>query len=136
MKLTAKTIAVAILAAALMASVAALGQAASTTPSASQYQYGPGGDQYGPAGDQYGKKVKVCHKGRTISVSQHALKGHRHHHDALGLCVRHKHHHGHHKGQDAQSAQHDQSAAKHEAGHDDDHGKGEDEHKDKGGKHK
>jgi hypothetical protein len=79
LKLTAKTVAAAIFLAAMMASVAALGQAASTTPSASQYAYGPGGDQY--------KKVTICHKGKTIRVSVHALKGHLRHHDTLGACA-------------------------------------------------
>jgi hypothetical protein len=140
LKLTAKTVAAAILAATLMASVAALGQAASTTPSASQYQYGPGGDQYG-------KKIVICHKGKTIRVSRHALKGHRRHHDAMGQCAEdQRKHHG--KGHDAaKQAEHGQSehgqsdshkqSGHDQAGHDDDHGQGQGQGKGgEKGKHK
>lgn len=136
MKLTAKTVVAAIFAATLMVSLAALGQAASTTPSSSQYQYGPGGDQYGPAGDQYGKKIVICHKGKTIRVSRHALRGHKHHHDTLGPCAQVRHKHGKHeaKGHDNTAS----GAASDRKGHDDDgnHGGG---HGDQGGgkqKHK
>ncbi len=36
---------------------------------------------------QYGKKVTICHKGKTISVSVNALKGHTRHGDTLGTCA-------------------------------------------------
>ncbi len=107
MKLTAKTVAAAIFAATLMVSLAALGQAASTTPSSSQYQYGPGGHQYGPAGDQYGKKIVICHKGKTIMVSRHAFKGHKRHHDALGPCADHRRKHGKHEGKGHEAKGHE-----------------------------
>lgn len=46
---------------------------------------------------QYGKKVTICHKGKTITVSKHAARAHLRHHDTLGACGdakkrKHKHH--------------------------------------------
>lgn len=38
------------------------------------------------AAAQYGKKVRVCHKGKTISVNQNAVPAHLAHGDTLGKC--------------------------------------------------
>ena len=35
------------------------------------------------AGDQYGRKVKVCHKGHVISISESALPAHKAHGDQV-----------------------------------------------------
>ena len=35
----------------------------------------------------YGKKVTICHKGKTISVSQKAWPAHQRHRDTLGSCT-------------------------------------------------
>ena len=41
----------------------------------------------GPAQKQYGHhKVTICHKGKTISVAQPAVKAHLKHGDRLGRC--------------------------------------------------
>ena len=39
------------------------------------------------AGYQYGKKVTICHKGRTITVSVNAMRAHMAHGDKLGPCT-------------------------------------------------
>jgi len=39
------------------------------------------------------KKIPVCHKGRTIYVSTHALKAHLAHGDCLGNCLEHNNNH-------------------------------------------
>ena len=53
------------------------------------------------AQSQYGKKVTICHKGKTIKVSKHAVRAHLRHHDTLGPCstvkAKHKKHKKHHK---------------------------------------
>lgn len=36
---------------------------------------------------QYGKKVTICHKGKTITVSKKALPAHLRHHDTIGTCA-------------------------------------------------
>jgi hypothetical protein len=41
---------------------------------------------------QYGKKVTICHKGKTIKVSKHALRAHLRHGDTLGPCSKAKKH--------------------------------------------
>ena len=41
----------------------------------------------GPGKGQYGKKVQVCHKGKTISISKSALPAHLRHGDAAGTCA-------------------------------------------------
>ena len=83
---------VAVLAAALILSVAALAAApgkakpgkptnGKAAPSAAQYQYGPSGHQYGKT------KVTLCHKGKvTITVGAPAVKAHLRHGDKLGRC--------------------------------------------------
>lgn len=35
---------------------------------------------------QYGKKVTICHKGKTITISKKALPAHLRHGDAVGTC--------------------------------------------------
>ena len=40
-----------------------------------------------PAQSQYGHKVLICHKGRTISVDQHAVPAHLRHGDTTGPCA-------------------------------------------------
>ena len=42
--------------------------------------------QLSSAGAQYPKKVKVCHKGKTITISQSALPAHLAHGDTPGEC--------------------------------------------------
>ena len=53
------------------------------------------------AQSQYGKKVTICHKGKTIKVSKHAVRAHLRHGDTLGPCstvkAKHKKHKKHHK---------------------------------------
>ena len=53
------------------------------------------------AQSQYGKKVTICHKGKTIKVSRHAVRAHLRHGDTLGPCskvkAKHKKHKKHHK---------------------------------------
>jgi hypothetical protein len=59
---------------------------ASGVISAAQYQYGGG-------------KVTICHKGKTITVSQKAWPAHQRHGDTLGACATSgKKDHGKHKG--------------------------------------
>ena len=41
----------------------------------------------GAAQYQYGKKVTICHKGKTISVSKSAWPAHQRHGDTLGTCA-------------------------------------------------
>lgn len=41
----------------------------------------------GPGKGQYGKKVQVCHKGKTISISKSALPAHLRHGDTAGTCA-------------------------------------------------
>ena len=36
---------------------------------------------------QYGKKVTICHKGKTITVSKKALPAHLRHGDTVGTCA-------------------------------------------------
>ncbi len=44
-------------------------------------------DKEGKHGDHHGKgKVTICHKGKTITVSESALKAHLNHGDTLGPC--------------------------------------------------
>ena len=80
---------VAVLAAALFLSVAALASVGKGKPgkpgkgktvSAAQYEYGPSGKQYGKT------KVTLCHKGKTITVGAPAAKAHQRHGDKLGRC--------------------------------------------------
>jgi hypothetical protein len=47
---------------------------AKSSITAAQYQYGPKG------------KTTICHKGKTITVANRALRGHRKHGDAAGAC--------------------------------------------------
>lgn len=63
---------------------------------------GQAGNAISAAQSQYGKKVTICHKGKTIKVSKHALRAHLRHHDTLGPCStvkakKHKKHQKHHK---------------------------------------
>jgi hypothetical protein len=63
---------------------------------------GQAGNAISAAQSQYGKKVTICHKGKTIKVSKHAVRAHLRHHDTLGPCStvkakKHKKHHKHHK---------------------------------------
>jgi len=62
---------------------------------------GQAGNAISAAQSQYGKKVTICHKGKTIKVSKHAVRAHLRHHDTLGPCstvkAKHKKHHKHHK---------------------------------------
>jgi hypothetical protein len=51
---------------------------AKSSITASQYQYGPKG------------KTTICHKGKTITVSNAALKGHKKHGDTVGACAKDK----------------------------------------------
>ena len=57
--------------------------------------------QISAAQSQYGKKVTICHKGKTIKVSKHAVRAHLRHGDTLGPCstvkAKHKKHKKHHK---------------------------------------
>ena len=41
----------------------------------------------GPGAGQYGKKVTICHKGKTISISKSAWPAHERHGDTLGTCA-------------------------------------------------
>ena len=41
----------------------------------------------GPGDKQYDKKVTICHKGKTITVSKKALPAHQRHGDAVGTCA-------------------------------------------------
>lgn len=61
----------------LFTTLGGIGFAGGST-SASQYQYGHG---------QYGKKVTICHKGKTITVSVNAWPAHRAHGDHEGACA-------------------------------------------------
>src|SRR3954454_619210 len=36
---------------------------------------------------QYGKKVTICHKGKTITISTRAWPAHKRHGDAVGSCA-------------------------------------------------
>ena len=60
---------------------------------------GQAGNAISAAQSQYGKKVTICHKGKTIKVSKHAVRAHLRHHDTLGPCstvkAKHKKHHKH-----------------------------------------
>ena len=63
---------------------------------------GQAGNAISAAQSQYGKKVTICHKGKTIKVSKHAVRAHLRHHDTLGPCAtvkakKHNKHHTHHK---------------------------------------
>lgn len=75
-----------VLGAALFLSVAALAAVGKGKPgkgknaAAAQYQYGSSGKQYGKT------KVKLCHKGKTITVGAPAAKAHLRHGDKLGSC--------------------------------------------------
>jgi len=51
---------------------------AKSSVSASQYQYGPKG------------KTTICHKGKTITVSNAALPAHKKHGDTVGPCAKDK----------------------------------------------
>jgi hypothetical protein len=71
------------------------------------------------AQSQYGKKVTICHKGKTIKVSKHALRAHLRHGDTLGPCsttkAKHKKHHKHvakPKHEHSAKAKHDEHADK------------------------
>ena len=44
---------------------------------------GQAGNAISAAQSQYGKKVTICHKGKTIKVSKHAVRAHLRHHDTL-----------------------------------------------------
>jgi hypothetical protein len=39
---------------------------------------------------QYGKKVTICHKGKTITVSKNAVPAHTKHGDTVGTCAQAK----------------------------------------------
>jgi hypothetical protein len=74
-----------VLGAALVLSVASLAAVGKGKPgkgrnAAAQYQYGSSGKQYGKT------KVKLCHKGKTITVGAPAAKAHLRHGDKLGSC--------------------------------------------------
>ena len=72
---------------------------------------GQAGNAITAAQSQYGKKVTICHKGKTIKVSKHAVRAHLRHHDTLGPCStvkakkhkKHHKHHNHHKHAQARS---------------------------------
>jgi hypothetical protein len=59
---------------------------------------------------QYGKKVTICHKGKTIKVSKHAVRAHLRHGDTLGPCSTAKKKAKHKKHGD--KAKHEEHAAK------------------------
>lgn len=107
--------------------------------SAAQYQYGPKG------------KTTICHKGKTITVSNAALAAHKKHGDTLGPCAsakakhKGKHEekgkakaeekksddHGHEKSEEKKSDDH--GAAKAEEKKSEDHPKGKAEEKSNAG---
>jgi hypothetical protein len=86
---TPRIAAAAVLVACMVAAFAALG-------GVGQAQNGSSAAQ-----SQYGKKVTICHKGKTIKVSKHAVRAHLRHGDTLGPCstvkAKHKKHKKHHK---------------------------------------
>jgi hypothetical protein len=45
-----------------------------------------GGHGKGKGKNKKGKKVTLCHKGQTITVSKSAVKGHQKHGDSIGRC--------------------------------------------------
>ena len=63
------------LATSLLAAFAALGGVGVAQSAISSAQY------------QYGKKVTICHKGKTITVSKAAEPAHVRHGDAVGTCA-------------------------------------------------
>jgi hypothetical protein len=80
---------VAVLAAALVLSMAALAGPGKSKPGKPAKKGNAAAAQYGPAGHQYGKqKVTLCHKGKTITVGAPAAKAHLRHGDTLGACPR------------------------------------------------
>jgi len=73
---------VAVLTAALFLSVAALASVGKGKPGKPGKGKNPSSSQY-----QYGKtKVKLCHKGKTITVGAPAARAHLRHGDTLGAC--------------------------------------------------
>lgn len=87
----ARTVLVAVLVAALFASVgtlAAVGKGKPPKPGKGKNDHPTTAEhQYDPAGHQYGKqKVVICHKGKTITVGKPAAKAHLRHGDTLGPC--------------------------------------------------
>ena len=80
---------VAVLAAALVLSVAALAAPGKGKPGKpAKGAATPSVTQYGPSGHQYGKKkVTLCHKGKTITVGAPAARAHLRHGDKLGRCA-------------------------------------------------
>lgn len=77
---------------AALASVGAVSYAANAVQHSAKHltsskPSGNGGWQRDPAFDQYGRrKVTICHKGKTISVSRSAVPAHRRHGDTVGPC--------------------------------------------------
>ena len=90
-------------AAAALASLAVLAGVgvANGSISAAQYQYGPKG------------KTTICHKGKTITVSNSALPAHKRHGDTVGPCATAK---AKHKGNSKAKAK-AKAAAKKRADH-------------------
>ena len=72
---TRRIAAAAALASGLLAAFALLGGAGVAQSAISAVQY------------QYGKKVTICHKGKTISVSKAAEPAHVRHGDSVGTCA-------------------------------------------------
>ena len=78
---------VVVLTAALCLSVAALAAPTKGKPPSPGKSAKAAQKQYSPPGKQYGKtKVKLCHKGKTITVGAPAAKAHLRHGDHLGSC--------------------------------------------------
>lgn len=84
---------------------------------------------------QYGKKVTICHKGKTIKVSKHAVRKHLRHGDTLGPCSTDKKHKKHHKHGDKAKRDHaakskDEHAAKVKSGDETSKAKGDEKKRD------
>jgi uncharacterized membrane protein YgcG len=82
-------------------SVAALSVLCAVTVFAALGGIGLANGVIGIAQYQYGKKVTICHKGNTLTISQKAWPAHQRHGDTLGACVtsKHKKNKGKHKGE-------------------------------------
>ena len=75
-KKVSRIVAAAALVACMLTTFAALGGVSSAAQSAISAVQG-----------QYGKKVTICHKGKTITVSKKALPAHLRHGDTVGTCA-------------------------------------------------
>ena len=72
---TRRAAAAAALAVGLLVAFAALGGVSAGQSAISADQY------------QYGKKVTICHKGKTITISRNAWPAHQRHGDVMGTCA-------------------------------------------------